>query len=199
MLCLAGAWLLWDSYGIRHIQNVDIPSKTVTRSIGTPGETEPKEACEKYKVATGQPRKIIIEKIDVDGCIQRVGFDQNNAIAVPTNIHLAGWFVNSVVPGDKGNSIIDGHVLGRYNDAIFGRLKELRPKDTIKIQYGDGSMKSFTIEETQNYTVAEAGLEMFNQLPKVEKQLTLITCTGSYSSRTQTYDKRLIVRAAFID
>lgn len=193
-----GAWGLWQRYSATHQQNVTIPSEIVTHSTDTPDETVPKDACDNYQVPATQPRKIEINAINVDGCIQRVGIDQNNAIAVPTNIHLAGWYTSSVLPGDAGNSIIDGHVLGRYDDAIFAHLAKLNQGDIIRIQFGDESWKEFKVVEVKSYTIAQAAVELNKQLDGVSNQLTLITCTGTYISQSKTYDQRAIVRAKLV-
>ena len=170
----------------------------VTESIAAPEETRPTEACANYKVADAQPRKIEIDAVNVSACIQRVGLDQNNSIAVPSNIHLAGWYIDSPAPGKPGVSIIDGHVSGRYNDAVFVKLASVKENDSVRIQMGDMSWINYKVLSVGSYDLNGAGEALFKQLPSVDKQLTLITCGGKYDSQNQTYDKRVIVRAVEI-
>ena len=186
-------------YTATHTPNPTIPTKTVTHSTDTPDETPPQIACNEYTVSGTAPRKIEIPAAGVSGCVQKVGIDQHKAIAVPDNIHLAGWYVNSVPPGEKGLSIIDGHVLGRYGDAIFANLKNLRQGDNIKIQLGDLSWREFIVKNTEVTSDTKAGEAQFTSLPDVASQLTLITCQGKYDAKTNSYDKRLIVRAALVE
>ncbi len=185
-------------YKATHSPRPQIPLSVVTKSVDAPEETKPVEACASYKVADGQPRKIEINSIGVSACIQRVGLDQNNAIAVPSNIHLAGWYVDSPAPGKSGVSIIDGHVSGRYNDAVFVKLATVKQNDPIRVQMGDMSWVDYRVSSVASYDLSAAGDALFKQLPGVSSQLTLITCGGKYDSKNQSFDKRVIVRAAKI-
>lgn len=186
----------WRWFSTTHSATPSLSTTTVTESTSTPDETPPTEACQDYTVDAHLPRKISIETIGVSGCIERVGVDQHGAVAVPTNIHAAGWYTQSVLPGEKGVSLIDGHVLGRYNDAIFAKLADVRAGNVIVIEFGDGAVKKFEVKEIDTYDLAAAQDEFLKQSPDIDTQLTLITCGGTYDSQAKTYDKRVIVRAA---
>lgn len=179
-----------------HQQKPVITATTITYSTDTPAETPPVEACEQYVVASNEPRMIEIPSVGVKGCIQRVGVDQHNAIAVPDNIHLAGWYTGSPVPGNDGVSIIDGHVLGRYNDAIFTQLHDLVDGQTIRIQYGDLSWKEFRVISSDSYQVNDVMPYLLEQV--ADQQLNLITCSGTFDGQARTYDERLVVRAVLV-
>lgn len=195
---VAGVWGYWDKYKTTHNPIPEIPSAVITNSTSRPDETPLSDVCENYEVADQDPRKIEIESANISGCIHKVGVDQHNNIAVPVNIHLAGWYVESVLPGEKGVSIIDGHVLGRYNDAIFTNLDQVKTGELVKIQFGDESWKEFEIVEIENYSVEEATEELFKTVEDAESQLTLITCGGDYDKDAQTYKERVFVRARLV-
>ena len=186
-------------YYLTHKPAKPLSDEAVTYSTDTPEESNATEACRGYNAAKDQPRQIELQKINITGCIQKIGTDQNNAVAVPTNVNFAGWFVDSPIPGQEGVSLIDGHVIGRYSKAIFTRLNELNAGDIVRIQYGDHSWKSFEIVQKESYTNDKAASEMFYKLPDVGKQLTLITCTGKWLQNDKTYDHRLIVRTKLVD
>lgn len=179
-----------------HQSDVAITATTITHSTDTPSETPPDEACERYSVAIDQPRMIEAPSIGMRGCIQRVGVDQHGAIAVPDNIHLAGWYTESALPGDYGLSILDGHVLGRYTDAIFAYLHTLKAGDILRVQYGDLSWKEFQVTSVDAYTVDEVMPHLLEQV--ADRQLNLITCAGSYDAQERTYNERLVVRSALV-
>lgn len=176
-------------------QSKTVSAKPITQSTDRPDETPPIAPCRSYMTAANHPKEIKISSVGISGCIQQVGIDQNEAVAVPTNIHLAGWFTGSVPPGEKGISLIDGHVLGRYNDAIFGSLKDISKGDSIEITRRDGKELRFQVADVATYSEKEAAIKMLEQLPDSERQLTLVTCTGSYDQKSKTYDKRVVVRA----
>lgn len=198
LIGLAG-WFLLQRYNATYGPAGPIGLDTVVYSESTPDERRTDSACGNYVVPDDQPRKIEIPSVGIDNCIQKVGVDQNGAIAVPSNVHLAGWFVDSAVPGAKGLSIIDGHVLGRYGDAIFVNLHKLVPGNRVNIQMGDLSYKSFEVVDSNNYSVEDAQPKIFEMLGDVDSQLTLITCFGTFDAQSQTYDQRLIVRAKLIE
>lgn len=191
-----GVWGLWQRYQVTHKPNVKITAEIITRSTATPEETKP-PCDESYQVPGGAPRQIEIPSQSIQGCIQRVGTDQNGAIAVPNNVHLAGWYVNSVLPGEPGVSLIDGHVLGRYGDAIFKDLWLVREGDKVRVQLADLSWREFEVIEVLDLSIEETEQKMLEQKEGVAHQLTLITCTGAFDSDTQTYDRRVVVRAEF--
>lgn len=196
-LATFGALGLVIAHQETHQQTPSITATTVTYSTEAPSETEPVEACEQYVVPSNQPRMIEAASIGLKGCIQRVGVDQHNAIAVPDNIYLAGWYTKSPTPGELGVSIIDGHVLGRYNDAIFAELHKLQAGDIVRIQFGDLSWREFQVMSTASYTVEEVMPHLLQQ--HTERQLNLITCSGTYNRQADTYDRRLVVRTSLIN
>lgn len=187
---------LWQRHEVTtKPQSKIVSAKPITQSTDKPDETPPIAPCSSYSTAVNHPKEIKISSLGISGCIQQVGIDQNEAVAVPTNIHLAGWFTGSVPPGEKGVSLVDGHVLGRYNDAIFGSLKDVSKGDSIEITRRDGKQLRFQVADVATYSEKEAATKMLEQLPEAERQLTLVTCTGSYNQNSKTYDKRVVVRA----
>ncbi len=188
-----GLWGLRERYQATHAPTPSIAAETISYSTDEPEETPPN--CDDYRVADHEPRKIEIPSIGVSGCIQKVAVDQKGAIAVPTNIHLAGWYVDSALPGQEGVSVIDGHVSGRYSDAIFTNLKNIKAGDAIRVQLGDGSWQQFKVTDKNSYSLDKMTGRLFDRLNGVNSQLTLITCGGRFDRASQTYDERIIVRA----
>lgn len=178
---------------------VEIPTATIVHSVDDPDEEPTEAACAEHTASAGEPRHLELPSVGAAGCVVNVGVDQNDRIAVPGNIHLAGWFVDSVAPGDRGNSIVDGHVVGRSGDGIFARLHDLRPGDEVRIELGGGEIRRFVVRAVDAYSVAETAAEQFRQLDGVERQLTLITCGGDYDAAGGGYDRRVVVRAEAVD
>ena len=169
------------------------PSTTVVaEDVQEPEEKKP-DTTQEYSVPAGQPRRIIIPSIKTDGFIQKVGLTSQNAVAVPNNIHVAGWYINSVVPGAKGLSIIDGHVSGKYENAIFYNLKKLKKGDTFQIEFGDKSLKTFEIVETKQLPESESAEFLFKKNKDIKEQLNLITCGGNFSKDSQQFADRVVI------
>lgn len=167
-------------------------------SVDEPDETLPGPDYP-WQGAPDDPKKISIPSLSIDHFIQKVGVDQNQQIAVPNNVHIAGWFVDSMRPGQKGLSIIDGHVDGRLQpDAVFKQLAQAQKDAEITIIFGDGSSKTFRIISVLEVPATEAPAYLFSQNPSLISQLNLITCSGTYDSESRQYDKRIIVTAGLI-
>lgn len=170
-----------------------VAGEVLTYSTDKPEETKPKKETYKWQGQLTDPKFITLPTINADGFIQKVGVDQNKQIAVPNNIHVAGWFNQSVLPGEKGLSIIDGHVTGRVNNGIFKDLEKLKDGDTFKIEFGNGTSKDFKVVKKVDVLVKDAAGVLFSQEPGIERQLNLITCSGVFDKKSQSYPNRLIV------
>lgn len=174
-----------------------LEAEIITYSTDTPDETKPGDGYV-WRGGANDPKKVIIPSVGIDGFIQKVGVDQNRQVAVPNNVHIAGWFVDSVRPGEKGLSIIDGHVDGRLQDgAVFKRLPEVKKDAEIAVEFGDGSSKTFRVISVTTVPESEAAGLLFSQDPVVSSQLNLITCSGRYINGG--YDHRTIVSAELVE
>lgn len=171
-------------------------AEAVVYSTDTPDES--KENAESYDWSgqADDPKKVTIPSAGVEAYVQRVGVDQYGKMAVPTNIHLLGWFVDSVKPGQKGLSIIDGHFGGRTMPAVFAELGTLQVGDTFVVERGDGKVLNYSVIKTTTIPEAESASVLFSQDPQVKSQLNLITCGGIYDSARQTYSDRVVIYAA---
>ncbi len=167
----------------------------VTYSTDSPDEEKPNKDTYKWQGQPTDPKFITMPTINGEGFIQKVGVDQNKQIAVPGNVHVAGWFNQTVLPGEKGLSIIDGHVTGRVNNGIFKDLDKLKDGDQFKIEYGNGTSKDFKVVKSVDVKVDSAASVLFSQEPSIERQVNLITCSGKFDRATQRYPNRLIVIA----
>lgn len=171
----------------------DTNTDVITYSTAQPDETKPDRQGYQWRGAPDEPKYIKLPTIEVEGFIQKVGIDQNQEVAVPTNIHIAGWFVDSVKPGQPGLSIIDGHINGRGSDGIFVNLEKLKRGDIYTIEFGDGTSKQFKVTDTTSVDTLDAASVLFSQDPDNPSQLNLITCGGNFDTTSRSYDKRVII------
>ena len=125
-----------------------------------------------------------------------VGVDQHRQIAVPSNINLAGWFYQTVTPGDLGLSVIDGHLDGYRHPGIFAKLAKLKPGDKFSVELGNGSTSTFQVKSVHSYPTAQATNAIFSQLPGASRQLNLITCGSNFGNAG--YDQRVVVASQLV-
>ena len=183
---------LWDWF--YHTNGTAKPPdsrKIITYSTDIPEEKTVNNTP--YSVPADQPKKIIIPSIHTGGYIQQVGLDQYNAVGVPTNIHFAGWFVKSAKPGDKGLSIVDGHVSSRYGTALFSKLGQLTMGDAVHVQFGDNSIRLFQVVERRELSEKKSEEFLFAKKDNLESQLNIITCGGFFNASQDRYNNRVIV------
>lgn len=152
-----------------------------------------------FNYSPEQPKTIDIPAIGVSAYIQKVGLRKNNSIGVPSNIHLAGWYTQSVRPGDAGLSIIDGHVQGTYKPGIFVDLGKLKKDDVVIVTFGDGSQKSFSVVSVDSLTLEKANGVLLAHDTKIKNQLNLVTCAGEFVEKLKTYDKRVVVATKLVE
>ncbi len=170
-------------------------TQVVTFSTDTPDEQKPSANAYVWHGQPSDPKYIRLPTIAAEGFMQNVSIDQHNAVAVPNNIHMAGWFAESMRPGQKGLSIVDGHVDGRQSDGIFKNLIKLNKNDQFTIELGDGTIKSFKVREVKSVDAARAAEVLFSHDPAVTNQINLITCGGNFDRQTKQYVERVIVVA----
>lgn len=195
-----GGWGLWQYHTATHTPPRVIANKIITHSTDTPSEAKPTDACAIYVATNGQPERINIPSAGVNGCIEQVGIDQYGAIAVPSNIYMAGWYVKSALPGQKGLSVIDGHISGRYKeDAIFQHLQKLKTGATFTVKLGGGKDLRYEVRTVRTVQLKDSADVLLAKDPNITSQLNLITCAGKYDQSTKIYDHRVIVSAALIE
>lgn len=169
--------------------------QTLTQTTSTPSEVSPGPVKAEYAVPASQPRAIQIPELNLEAYVQRVGIDATNTMVAPDNIYFTGWYVGSVVPGEKGISIINGHAGGRYEQGIFRDITNLTAGESIRVQMGNLNWREFQVVSAKSYATSEANVALFKDDQSIEKELHLITCDGKFNDHTQTYDRRFIVVA----
>lgn len=166
-------------------------SIVVTDSIREPEETVPTE-CKTVGVL---PKEISFPSLKKNGCMQLVGVDREGNIAVPTNVHVAGWYINSVKPGDKGLSIIVGHRDGITKPGIFRDIDKLQVGDAFTLEFGDKKKRTFEVLDVAVLSIKDTYDKMYERQDGVEQQLNLVSCIGTFDKKQRTYDKRVVVVA----
>ena len=175
---------------VPNTEEIEVPD-IVTESTEIPEESEPEE----FYVPADFPKYLTIPSINIRGYIQSVGIDQDGLIAVPTNVHLAGWYINSAKPGKEGLSIIDGHRDGSSIGGIFRNLETLSKGDVLSVEYGDGTVYDFEVVDLKQLSIEESYDFMYSRIDGVDIQLNLVTCGGKWNKEIKTYEDRIIVRA----
>lgn len=143
--------------------------------------------------------RVRIPALKVDAPVVDVGLDPDGWIAAPPprDPNLAGWYQNGVTPGQRGTSVVVGHVDNRSGPAVFFGLGSLEKDQHIEVERFDGRTAVFEIY----------GVEVFskNDFPAARvygdsghAELRVITCGGGYS-KARGYDGNVVVFARLVE
>ena len=143
------------------------------------------------------PLQISIPSINVDTAIESVGLTPDGAVDIPKNPINAAWYDVSPLPGDIGNSIIDGHYGWKNNmPAAFDHLKSLKKGDKIYVKNSLGSTTIFVVTKVAVYDENNNDPAVFISTDG-KAHLNLITCGGVWNKIKKSYSDRLVVFADF--
>ncbi|NUR89075.1 MAG: class F sortase [Nonomuraea sp.] len=144
--------------------------------------------------ASVYPENIDIPSIDVDAPLMKLKLEKSGDLQLPPfdKPKVAGWYSGSAVPGDKGASVIVGHVDTKSAPAVFFKLRQVRKGAIIKVDRSDGKTVSYKVDSVE-------------QIPKdhfparrvyVDAGLKLVTCGGQFDYSKGEYVDNIIVYAS---
>lgn len=148
---------------------------------------------------SGSPIRLKIPKLGIDAPFQYNGLSSLGIMEIPNNVTDAGWFTGAPRPGEKGVSIITGHVAQIRGgvvtkQGVFSRLNELVPNDTFTVLTDQGVSKTFVVRESRTYEPSVDTNAIFTANDD-GSHLRLITCEGTWEADKQSFTKRLVVFA----
>lgn len=149
-----------------------------------------------YKVAPDLPRIISIPSLGVKARVTKQGLTADGSLQAPKNIYDTGWYESSSKPGQGGAVLIDGHATGPTAAGVFDNIEKLSPGDVISLERGDGRVFSYAVNKTEITPTDKVNMAKL-LVPFVEgtSSLNLISCTGTYDAKTNTYADRVVVFA----
>lgn len=138
------------------------------------------------------PIRLEIPAIDVSTPLLRLGLEPDRTVEVPADADLAGWFRRGSPPGEEGSSVILGHVDSVEGPAVFARLRELEPGDSVMVSRADGSVVEFVVLKSETYLNADFPARRVYAATSL-RRLNLVTCGGAYEAELGGYQANLVV------
>jgi sortase (surface protein transpeptidase) len=138
----------------------------------------------------------VIPQIGVDAPFTQVSIGTSGHLDAPppNNTNLVGWFKGGASPGERGASIVVGHVDTKTGPAVFVFLRMLKPGSKVEITRADGLVAGFTVDSVHTYPKAAFPDDrVYGDTPT--PQLRLITCGGSYNRSAHDYEANVVVFA----
>ncbi|GAB2807799.1 class F sortase [Streptomyces chlorus] len=145
------------------------------------------------------PTRLRIPDIEVDAPFTDLALAASGQLDVPPpdDTNLVGWFAGGASPGERGTSIIAGHVDTKTSAAVFARLSELEKGDRFEVKRADGRDAEFVVDHAESFAKDDFPDERV-YADTDEAQVRLITCSGDYDRKAKDYTENLVVFAHLV-
>ncbi|MFF1510902.1 class F sortase [Streptomyces sp. NPDC058326] len=169
------------------------------RPVARPVAPPPDSATEGLEPLPFAPAsRIKIPAIRVAAPIMDVGLDADGWVAAPPpeDANLAGWYQNGISPGQRGTTVVVGHVDNAQGPAVFYGLGSLEKGQHVEVERYDGRVAVFEIYGVEVYAKNDfPGVQVYADTG--EPELRVITCGGGYT-RARGYDGNVVVYARMV-
>ena len=166
-------------------------------ALPVPAPSSPAAVAGPAVLLRSEPVTLMIPTIGVKTDLLNLGLRENGSLQVPEDSGSgapAGWYNGSPTPGERGPSVMLGHVnaLGGAT-GVFADLRKLTPGTDINVSRADGTTAVFTVDHGAQYSKNNfPTLEVYGNTPGAE--LRLITCDG-YDPATKLFDDNYVIYA----
>lgn len=176
------------------------PAPAAPAPASSPAAAVPRQAAPSLATAPALsrsvPTRLKIPAIAVDAPFTPLSIGASGRLDAPppNDKNLVGWFKGGVTPGERGASIVAGHVDTQTGPAVFLQLRFLRPGATVDITRTDGTVASFKVDTVETFSKAKfPDKRVYADTP--DAQLRLITCGGEYDKKAKDYEDNVVVFA----
>jgi LPXTG-site transpeptidase (sortase) family protein len=146
-----------------------------------------------------RPVRLLIPEISVDAPFTDLAIGRSGQLEPPPadDVNLVGWYAEGASPGERGTSIIAGHVDTATSPAVFVGLGELEKGDRFQVARADGRRASFVVDSVETFDKDSFPSErVYGDTPQA--QVRLITCAGDYDRKARDYTANLVVFAHLV-
>lgn len=194
-------WQAWDDANVPTVGARPSASASVSPEV-TPSESAAPSSSRSASVTVSPettypvPRRLVIPAIDVTTRIVPVGLDENDALEIPDDIRIVGWYELGVPPGaDRGSAVLVAHRDGRdQGRGVFYDLGQLDIDDRIRVRTDADEVLEYVVVARES--IRKKGLP-YEEIFAVDgpPRLTLISCGGYYDPDNGGYQDNIVVTA----
>ncbi len=155
--------------------------------------------AEATALARSAPERIEIPAVQVDAPVEALGRNADGSLTVPPlgDHNLTSWYDGSVTPGQRGTSVILGHVDSYQGPSVFYRLKELVKGDRIEVVLADGKTAAFATDGVQ--VIAKDSFDPARVFAaRGGPELRLVTCGGPFDTASGHYLDSIVAYAHLV-
>jgi hypothetical protein len=145
------------------------------------------------------PKRLVIPQIGVDAPFTSLSLGASGHLNPPpaNDTNLVGWYRGGASPGERGTSIVVGHVDTKTGPAVFVLLRTLKPGSRVDISRADGTVARFKVDSVETFSKA-AFPDNRVYADASSPQLRLITCGGTYNRSVRDYEANVVVFAHLV-
>lgn len=98
-----------------------------------------------------EPEVLVIPAMKLRTRLTQLGLDDNQLMELP-GPKRAGWYTQSVTPGQRGVTVIAGYIRrSTGKPGVFARLLGLHQDDQISVRREDGTVVVYQVTDITNY------------------------------------------------
>lgn len=196
-LVLVGLWLP----GIGD-EELSLPDPQPQAQEEAPEQEEPPEPEEpadpsEWDEEQPTPLRLRVPAIGIDAPIIELGLDADGWLEVPQTAHETGFWAGGYWPGERGPTVITGHVDWEGQRGVFWDLRTLEPGAEVEVEREDGTAVRYRIDRLEQVDKDEFPTdEVYDRtgLPEIR----LITCGGAFDRSARSYEDNIIAYGTII-
>ncbi|MDW8804086.1 class F sortase [Streptomyces scabiei] len=148
------------------------------------------------RASSSRPVRLLIPKIRVSAPFVPLYVGRSGQLEAPPadDVNLVGWHADGAAPGERGTSIIAGHVDTKTSPAVFAGLGELEKGDVFHVVRADRERVSFVVDDVETFEKDDFPDERV-YADASRPEVRLITCAGAYDRSAMDYTENLVVFA----
>jgi hypothetical protein len=143
-----------------------------------------------------EPVRITINSLGIDAPVLPAPIDlKQGVLAVPADIHKAGWWVDGATPhSPTGSIVIAGHVDSATAGAgAFFPLKQAKAGETVVLTSANGRTKNYRVVSVARMLKAKLPTGIWSQ--RTPNRLFIVTCGGPFDPVTRHYRDNIVLTA----
>ncbi|MFF9568056.1 class F sortase [Streptomyces sp. NPDC014685] len=172
------------------------PTPEILGSHAAPAPLPPSPTTVGPTMPRSVPKRLSIPAIGVNAPFTDLSLGPNGQLDAPPpeDSNLVGWYKDGATPGERGASIVAGHVDTMTGPAVFLQLQHLKPGAKVDITRADGSVATFKVDSVEQFSKAKFPDDRV-YADTNSAQLRLITCGGAYDKTAKDYKDNVVAFA----
>lgn len=140
------------------------------------------------------PRQVSIPTLGLELDVRPTGLERGRQMRLPQDPRDLGWYRYGPAPGDRGSTVLAGHVDSReYGIGPLAALGSVRPGARVEVTLRSGRRLAYRVDSVESFDRQALPAEVFSR--EGRSRIRLVTCTGAFLPESGGYQQNLVVTA----